>query len=630
MKLKIFLIAFILSLPFWWGINIGQENLEEFLFKREITSNSEILTARESHLTLEKKLSVKNLQIEAEAAISVLIRPDQTSMVLFEKNSDEKLPIASLVKLMTAHLVLKNYNLSQEVKISSEIVSQPEEFGKLKVGQTLSVKDLLYPLLIESSNDAAFALAEVIGQKKFVDLMNLEAEHLGLKNTYFANPTGLDPKKPAEPMSYSTARDLTKFAEYLLDHNNIWEILSIAKINIYGQELINTNKLLNKIPGILGGKTGETPRAGGCFLLVLQTPKGYLINIILGSYFSESRFEEMKKLINWLNLAYNWDLAGLDKPKKEETVFNPTLLNWQKITDSIPWSKRDAHSATVFQGKIWLLGGVEGTENFSNNYGILPHKSDVWVSEDGKDWQLVIDNAPWGERRSLTTVVFQNKIWLFGGWEKEKMDHKNDVWVSENGRDWQKALSSAPWSARCGHSVAVFDNKIWIIGGVNFYKREVKNDVWYSEDGINWIKAASNAPWLARYDQTVVVFKNKMWLMGGVNLNKQTKNDIWVSENGRDWRLVINNAPWPKRHGHTSVVFKDRIWIISGWNTQQNQGLRDVWYSENGYDWEKTLKDAPWAGREDHTSVIFKDKIWIMGGMDTDWAWKNDVWYSIP
>ena len=323
LKFKIFLIAFILSLPFWWGINISQENLEEFLFQREITRNPEILTARAGHLILEKKFqeskpirkrSVEDLHLsKSEAAISVLIRPDQAPRILFEKNTDKKLPIASLVKLMTAHVVLEHYDLSQEIKISREAVLQEEEFGGLKVGQIISVEHLLYPLLIESSNDAAFALSEIIGQKEFVDLMNSEAERLALKSTYFANPTGLDPNEATEPISYSTVRDLAKFAEYLLGRNKIndtankliWRILSNEKINLYGQELVNTNELLNKIPGIIGGKTGETPLAGNCLLLVIQAPKnkGFMVNIILNS---ENRFAEMKNLINWTRDAYEW------------------------------------------------------------------------------------------------------------------------------------------------------------------------------------------------------------------------------------------------------------------------------------------------------------------------------------
>lgn len=323
LKFKIFLIAFILSLPFWWGINISQENLEEFLFQREITRNPEILTARAGHLILEKKFqeskpirkrSVEDFHLsESEAAISVLIRPGQAPRILFEKNTDKKLPIASLVKLMTAYVVLEHYDLSQEIKISREAVLQQEEFGGLKVGQTISVEHLLYPLLIESSNDAAFALSEIIGQKEFVDLMNSEAERLALKSTYFANPTGLDPNEATEPISYSTVRDLVKFAEYLLGRNKIndtankliWRILSNEKINLYGQELVNTNELLNKIPGIIGGKTGETPLAGKCLLLVIQAPKnkGFMVNIILNS---ENRFAEMKNLINWTRDAYEW------------------------------------------------------------------------------------------------------------------------------------------------------------------------------------------------------------------------------------------------------------------------------------------------------------------------------------
>ncbi len=306
---------------------------------------------------------------------------------------------------------------------------------------------------------------------------------------------------------------------------------------------------------------------------------------------------------------------------------------WKKVVSSAPWSTRDSHGSVVFKDKIWLFGGIDGGKNFDGNYGNLPHKSDIWVSENGEDWELVAEDAPWGKRRSLGMAVFNNKIWLLGGFEKRirNSEHKNDVWISEDGMNWERVLSSAPWSPRSGHSVNVFNDKIWVIGGVNFFERELKNDVWFSENGINWTEAVSSAPWPGRYDHTVTVFKNKLWLMGGCGFGESaasTKDDIWVSENGEDWELVAEDAPWSARHGHTSVVFEDKIWIISGWNTKEGKGLKDVWYSGDGYTWEKTGKDTPWKGREDHTSVVFEDKIWVMGGMDSNWEWRNDVWYS--
>ncbi len=327
-----------------------------------------------------------------------------------------------------------------------------------------------------------------------------------------------------------------------------------------------------------------------------------------------------------------FQISENNEQMEETNLFHPVLLDWKQATSSAPWSKRDAATTLVFQDKIWLFGGIEGKDNFDNRYWKLVHKNDVWNSEDGKNWKLVQDSADWKPRRSLTAINFQDKIWLLGGWEKQSGLTKNDVWHSENGINWIQAVSTSSdkWSPREGHCAVVFDNKIWVLGGVDFDKRQCKNDVWYSEDGKNWRLATSFAPWSPRYDHTVTVFKNKMWMIGGVGLDQDgdAKNDVWVSENGKDWSRITTNIILPERHGHTSVVYKDRIWLLSGWNTQKNKGLKDVWWSRDGEHWSKTSEDTPWLGREDHTSIVFQDKIWIMGGMDTNWDWKNDVWYS--
>jgi D-alanyl-D-alanine carboxypeptidase len=292
------LFIFVLTFSFWWIKKIEYETLKQTLTQEKIIKKK-FLTIESSSLKKEEAL-----QIQAKGAISVLVRDNQESEIFFEKNINKKLPIASLVKLMTASVVLRYYDLNYKIEISEQAILQSGNAGNLKKGQKVSVKDLLFPLLIESSNDAAFALAETIGQEEFVYLMNSEAERLDLKNTFFANPSGLDFMDSTKPISHSTIQDLVKFTKYLLnDKNNnnllLWEILSTKKIEIYGQTLINTNQLLNEIPEIVGGKTGWTPRAGGSLLLVLRVPEGYLINIILGASTSESRFEEMKKLIKW-------------------------------------------------------------------------------------------------------------------------------------------------------------------------------------------------------------------------------------------------------------------------------------------------------------------------------------------
>ncbi len=361
---KIFLVSFILSLFFWWGISIFAKNLEDFFFWQEISKRPEIFTAQANQLILKDKIErlkferlqtecLKNLKIDARAAISVLVNErsgEKEEKILFAKNTDQKLPIASLTKLMTALIVLENYDLSKEITISKEAVSQAEDFGKLEAGKQYHAEYLLYPLLMESSNDAAFSLAndyDEMTEEKFVEFMNLEARKMNLENTFFVNSTGLDPEEPgtrinpvrdseseeeaisgsiANGVNYSTVADLVKLTEELLNlkkprsqiegrangarRSLIWEILSTSEFNLYGPKLTNTNKFLEKSASwqdrIIGGKTGYTDRAGECFLLVLKPPtenKGYFINIILGS---NDRFEEMLRLVSHIENAYKW------------------------------------------------------------------------------------------------------------------------------------------------------------------------------------------------------------------------------------------------------------------------------------------------------------------------------------
>ena len=327
MNLKYFLVAFLISLLFWWGINPVRKGLEDFFVWRE-TKDSQILTAKINQKIFEVKLEslkpirnwrIEDLKIEAKSAISVEVDNKGNQKVLFRKNSDKILAIASLTKLMTAKVVLDSnppatfppsagpyYDLSQIIEISKEAVEQEGEAGDFKIGEKFRVKDFLYSLLMESSNDAAQALAEVIGEKTFVELMNSEAKNLNLESTHFANPTGLD-----HPKNYSTTEDLVKLANYLSKKPLIWEILSTPEFDLYSPEgiyhhrLLNKNELLGEIPGIVGGKTGWTPQAGDCLLLVLKSPKnqGYLINVILGS---KDKFEEMRKLVEWIHKAYLW------------------------------------------------------------------------------------------------------------------------------------------------------------------------------------------------------------------------------------------------------------------------------------------------------------------------------------
>jgi len=299
--LKFFLIAFIITFFGVFALNAFQQNLESAFYAQISQPFQQIVKVK-----IPEKPQKPNLDLQVKAAISVLVdfQGGEGEKVLFKKNGNERLPIASLTKLMTANIVLENYDLSREIKISEEAVAQEGKAGKLTAGKIFSTEYLLYPLLMESSNDAAYALTNDYNgmtEEKFVELMNLKAGDLGLENTYFANSTGLDPEQPGYSMNYSTAEDLVKLTKYLFKKSLIWEILATPRFSLYGPELINTNGLLGEISNIVGGKTGFTDQAGGCMLLVLKNKGGnFLINVILGAPSSSARIEEMEKLINWL------------------------------------------------------------------------------------------------------------------------------------------------------------------------------------------------------------------------------------------------------------------------------------------------------------------------------------------
>jgi len=305
---KSFLVAFLIGgLFLLFILNPFLKNLQDFFYAQISQPLEGIFLVK-----IPEKPKRSNLEITAESAISIQVGKGGQEKILLKKNADKALLIASLTKLMTAVIVLEdeaNYGLSQSITVSKEAVAQPEDFGDLKIEEGLSVENLLHIMLIESSNDAAYALAEKIGVENFVERMNQRAEILGLAKTYFINPTGLDLENSEEPNNYSSATDLAKLAQYILDyHPIIFEISSKSLYEVLDNSgsphhlVINKNELLTSFSeNIVGGKTGFTYKAGGCILLVLKDKKGnFFINVILGTESREASFEEMKKIIDWL------------------------------------------------------------------------------------------------------------------------------------------------------------------------------------------------------------------------------------------------------------------------------------------------------------------------------------------
>ena len=197
-----------------------------------------------------------NASVSAEHAIMI---DGQTGRVLYEKNADERSLIASTTKIMTALVICEQCNVLDRVRIQKEAVGIEGSSMYLKEGEVLTVQELLYGLMLQSGNDAAVALAIYCAGtvEGFVELMNDKAFRLGLKNTHFENPNGLD-----SPGHYSTARDLAKLTVYAMNNPIFSQTVSAKTVKVGDRVLTNHNKLLRRVEGVDGVKTGYTRAAG--------------------------------------------------------------------------------------------------------------------------------------------------------------------------------------------------------------------------------------------------------------------------------------------------------------------------------------------------------------------------------
>lgn len=221
--------------------------------------------------------------LQARAAI---LMDAETGQVLYAKNAHQKLPPASLTKIMTAIVVLERCRLDDSVKASPRAVNAQPSSMHLRVGEEVKVRDLLYALMLRSANDAAVALAEhTAGSvEAFAQLMNTKAQELGAKNTHFVNPHGLH-----HPKHLSTAYDLALITRYAMEHATFREIVKtpyyIVERSLNQEDLwmVNKAKFLEQYPYAEGVKTGYTNPAGFCFAGAAYKDGRRLITVVLNS-----------------------------------------------------------------------------------------------------------------------------------------------------------------------------------------------------------------------------------------------------------------------------------------------------------------------------------------------------------
>ena len=271
---------------------------------------------------------------------------------------------------------------------------------------------------------------------------------------------------------------------------------------------------------------------------------------------------------------------------------------WKRETANAGWPGRNEHQAVVYQGRLYVMGGLVGSNQ----------EHDVWSSVDGRSWAKEPD-ADWTGRARHQTVVHNGRMYVLGG--SGGGSPQNDVWSSADGKSWSKEADAA-WSGRIYHQAVVHNGRMYVLGGDD---GSFKNDVWSSADGNSWMLVTMSAAWTARSQHQAVSHNGRLYILGGYvggNFNNRNlRNDVWSSADGKSWRQEKgnNNAFWSKRELFQAVSRDGLLYVLGGgWNINK----KDVWSSADGRSWTK-VGDGAWSGRSGLQSVVFPSPLILSG-----------------
>ncbi len=337
-----------------------------------------------------------SLNLSSESAI---LMDAESGKILYEKNIDEKLPMASMTKIMSMLLIMENIE-NGSLKYEDKVLISENASGMggsqvfLQAGEEYTVDDLLKCIAVSSANDAVVAMAEKISGSvdTFVTLMNEKAKSLGLENTNFANPHGLDNEN-----HYSTAYDMAIMAKELLKHEDILKYTSIYEDYLTKPDgsqvwLVNTNRLVRFYDGVDGLKTGYTTEAGYCLTGTAKKNDLRLISVVMKSPSAEERSSDTSTLLTYgfnsfkSNVIYSKD-KSLGKIKIEKGKLKEVDVYLKEDATEI-LSVTEKPSDYTFNIKIDKIiapvkaGTIVGTTEIIDNEGNIIKEADIIVKID--------------------------------------------------------------------------------------------------------------------------------------------------------------------------------------------------------------------------------------------------------
>ena len=325
MKRKI-IIFFIVTIILLCQINQVNSNTYSLNIINENNINIEDdvdVDIEEIEKTIETSNNPEELDLNSRIA---LIYDRASGNILFEKNGKKQTPMASTTKIMTSIVVLENANLKDTVTIDSKAAGTGGSRLGLKKNDKITVNDLLYGLMLRSGNDAAVALAIHVGGSidGFAKMMNDKAKEMGLTNSHFVVPHGLDNAE-----HYTTAFELAKMADYALNIEKFKEIVSTKVttiyINGYAKSINNTNQLLGSVSGVYGVKTGFTNGAGRCLVSSCKRDDLDIITVVIGADTTKIRTSDTMKLIEYA--FNNYEIVNIKE------IVERRFEQWQEMNE---------------------------------------------------------------------------------------------------------------------------------------------------------------------------------------------------------------------------------------------------------------------------------------------------------
>jgi len=294
---------------------------------------------------------------------------------------------------------------------------------------------------------------------------------------------------------------------------------------------------------------------------------------------------------------------------------------WRKVGNG-PFSARDEHTVLVFNDKMWLFGGWTGDGN--------NHFSEVWNTADGINWQLVTNSPSWQNTEMKRIIVHNDKLWLIGGGLTAK-----EIWSSTDGIDWIKEVDEFPWSRRHSAYIASFKNKLWVIGGISFWDMNgnwdrdtgvgAYNDIWSSVDGVNWLNEKNYntiSPRGLIYGNAIIG-ENMYIYSGGIYTSQNLTtlyNDVWRTSDGVNWIRIQDRTAWSPRAFSSICVFRNELFIVGGSTRRGGDLVNEVYTSKDGINWNQQ-KHSFFSPRHAAALCVFNDKLWLIGGFFNDEIW---------